>query len=292
MSILKGMNLKLLLLLVGLTSLLGCQNKQKQKTDPAVTDPGIHTTTNPDKNYELHYDAIDQEQATQIVHWLDQGQKDIHQFFGSDFKQDFDVYLFSERDSLDKQWQKDWNMPDFKSQCWMVASGIAHRLDILSPRIWETQACEHNSKDTITTQKLIIHELVHVFHGQHNPSPTFEHVENIDWLVEGLAVYASGQLDEERYERAKTFMQTEEGPDKLANIWKGEHKYGLAGTLAKFIDDTYGRKALIQLISLTKADDVLQTLAITEEELIKRWKQSFLLINKSQARVIGIIGKL
>lgn len=291
MSILKGMKSKLPLLLIGIVFFLGCQDRQKQKTDPAVADPGIHTSTTANKNYKLHYDAIDQEQAKQIGHWLDQGQKDIHQFFGSDFKQNFDVYLFSERDSLDKQWQKDWNMPDFKSQCWMVASGIAHRLDILSPRVWETQACEHQSKDTVATQKLIVHELVHVFHGQHNPSPTFENVENIDWLVEGLAVYASGQLDEDRYERAKAFMQGEEGPNKLADIWKGEHKYGLAGTLIKFIDDTYGRKTLIQLIGHTKADEVLQVLAITEEELIKQWKKSFLLINKSQAGVMGI-GKL
>ncbi|NNG11315.1 MAG: hypothetical protein HKM92_14200 [Arenibacter sp.] len=279
------------LLLIGLMLLLSCKDKPKQKNNPGVTDPGIHTTANPEGNYELHYDAIDQEQATQIVHWLDQGHAAILQFFDSDFKQNFDVYLFSERDSLDKQWQKDWNMPGFKSQCWMVASGIAHRLDILSPRVWETQACEHQSKDTIATQKLIIHELVHVFHGQNNPSPTFENVENIDWLVEGLAVYVSGQLDEDRYERAKTFMQSEAGPDKLADIWKGEHRYGLAGTLVKLIDDTYGRKTLIQLMGHTSADEVLQVLAITEEELIKRWKQSFLLINKSQASVMGI-GKI
>lgn len=279
------------LLLIGLMLLLSCKDKPKQKNNPAVTDSGIPTTANPEGNYELHYDAIDQEQATKIVHWLDQGHAAIHQFFDSDFKQNFDVYLFSERDSLDKQWQKDWNMPGFKSQCWMVASGIAHRLDILSPRVWETQACEHQSKDTIATQKLIIHELVHVFHGQNNPSPTFENVENIDWLVEGLAVYVSGQLDENRFERAKTFLQSEEGPDKLTEIWKGEHRYGLAGNLVKLIDDTYGRKTLIQLLGLTTADDVLQVLAITEEELIKRWKQSFLLINKSQASVMGI-GKI
>ena len=157
----------------------------------------------------------------------------------------------------------------------MVASGIAHRLDILSPRIWETQACEHNNKDTLATKKLIVHELVHVFHGQHNPSPTFENVDNIDWLLEGLAVYASGQLDKERYERAKSYMLAEEGPNSLADIWKGEHKYGLAGSMVKFIDDTYGRKTVVQLIGFTKMNEVLGALQISEEELIRQWKQSF-----------------
>lgn len=262
---------KRVLLFMVIPFLFGCQHNPKQKSDPGAPQKAITQNT----PYLMHYDAVDELQAKQIAHWLDHGQKDINLFFDSGFKKKFEVFIFSERDSLDQQWQKDWNMPDFKSQCWMVASGIAHRLDILSPRIWKTQACEHNSKDTLATKKLIVHELVHVFHGQHNPSPTFENVENIDWLVEGLAVYASGQLDKERYQRAKNYMLAEEGPNSLADIWKGEHKYGLAGSMVKFIDDTYGRKTVVQLIGFTKVNAVLGALQISEEDLIMQWKQSF-----------------
>jgi len=259
------------LLFIFIPLMFGCQHNPKQKSYPGTAKKAMPENT----PYQIHYDALDEQQAKQIARWLDQGQKEINKFFDGGFKKKFEVFIFSERDSLDQQWQKDWNMPDFKSQCWMVASGIAHRLDILSPRIWETQACEHNNKDTLATKKLIVHELVHVFHGQHNPSPTFENVENIDWLVEGLAVYVSGQLDKERYERAKSYMLAEEGPNSLADIWKGEHKYGLAGSMVKFIDDTYGRKTVVQLIGFTKVNEVLGALQISEEELVRQWKQIF-----------------
>jgi hypothetical protein len=225
-------------------------------------------------SYELHYDLIDNQEASRITLWLNQGQQNIIQFFGTDFKRNFNVYLFSNRDSLDKQWQKDWNMPGFKSQCWMVASGIAHRLDILSPRKWSTQACEHDAKDTVATKKIIFHEIIHVFNGQHNPSPTFENIVNIDWFVEGVAVYASGQLDEKRYKSCRDFIIDKGGPNALSEIWKGENKYGLAGSLVKYIDNNFGRTTLVHFLSLTTATEMLDYLKISEEELISKWKKS------------------
>ncbi|MCD4691792.1 MAG: hypothetical protein K8R79_02665 [Calditrichales bacterium] len=268
--------MKKLMILMIIITMSSCQYTQKQKTNSEITEP-IKTKEKviEKKPYRIHYDSIDNKQAEQIEHWLNQGQKDIEGFFNKGFEKKFDVYIFSERDSLDKQWQKDWNMPDFKSQCWMVASGIAYRLDILSPRIWKTQACEHDNNDTIAIKKLIIHELVHVFHGQHNPSPTFENIENIDWFVEGLAVYVSGQLDDGRLKRAKSHILDNGAPNKLADIWKGKHKYGFAGSIVKFIDDKYGREVLVKLITFTKATEILNTLSISEKELIKEWKQSF-----------------
>jgi len=256
--------------------LFGCKDATK-KSSQAGTDtvPRSESLTLQGDFYRLHYHSSDKIQAKKIAQWLDQGRTESTQFFNSDFKAEFDVSIFPNRDSLDAQWQKDWNMPDFKSQCWMVASGIAHRLDILSPSVWATQACEHNSKDEEATRKLILHELIHVFHGQHNPSPTFDNIDNIDWLVEGIAVYASSQLDTARYDRAKKAIIKGEGPVLLANMWKGEHRYGYSGSMIKYIDDTYGREVVIQLIGLTKIDEVLAVLAISEEELIDQWKRSF-----------------
>lgn len=222
----------------------------------------------------LHYDSEDEHQARQIATWLKQGHKTVHAFFGRDFNRKFDIHIFRDRESLDKQWQKDWNMPEFKSQCWMVASGVAHRLDILSPRVWETQACEHDNKDTLATKKIITHELVHVFHGQNNPSPTFDDIVNIDWFVEGIAVYASGQLDGERRERTRDCILRGECPAKLSDVWKGENKYGFAGSLIKFIDDKYGRDVLVDLLKYTNATEILKILDVSEEELLEQWKQS------------------
>jgi len=265
-----------LLALFSLLILFGCHHSSK-KTSQSQSNELAHAEklTQQDDFYRLHYQPIDKPQAEKIAIWLDQGQSGVTEFFKTDFKTQFDVHIFPERDSLDAQWQKDWNMPAFKSQCWMVASGIAHRLDILSPRVWPTQGCEHDNSDEEATRKLILHELIHVFHGQHNPSPTFENIDNIDWLVEGLAVYASGQLDAARFGRAKISMQKGEGPELLANMWKGEHRYGYSGSMVKFIDDTYGRDVLIQLISLATADEVLNLLSTTEEELLEQWRLSF-----------------
>ena len=223
--------------------------------------------------YTLHYDPVDAKQSAQIVRWLEEGKELVNSFFGRDYKSQFGVYLFSERDSLGKQWQKDWNMPKFKSRCWMVASGIAHRLDVLSPRVWKEQACGHDVRDTLATKRIIIHEMVHVFHGQYNPSPTFEDVDNIDWFAEGLAVYASGQLDQERYSDARRLIISKGGPKKLSKVWKGSNKYGIAGSLVKFIDEKYGREVLIELIGFTTADQMLGYLKTTEKKLITTWKE-------------------
>jgi len=224
--------------------------------------------------YKVHYDPVDSLMIKNINLWLEMGRQNVIAFFGKDYQKQFDVYLFSNRDSLDKQWQKDWNMPEFKSQCWMVASGIAHRLDILSPRTWEFQACEHDAADTSATRKIIFHEMIHVFHGQLNPSPAFENTDNIDWFIEGIAVYASGQLDEERYKNARNFMITNEGPKQLSDIWKGNNKYGFAGSMVKYIDDNYGRSALVNLLSFASADEILDYLKISEEQLVLKWKNS------------------
>ncbi|WP_181394611.1 hypothetical protein, partial [Staphylococcus pseudintermedius] len=78
--------------------------------------------------------------------------------------------------------------------CWMVASGVADGVRMLSPRAWKTEACEHDAGDARHVEQLLAHELVHVFHGQHNPSPAFLAVTGIVWFVEGLATLASGQL--------------------------------------------------------------------------------------------------
>ena len=225
------------------------------------------------KFYRLHYDPVDKTEAEKIARWLDQGHTELITFFSIDFKSEFDVYIFSIRDSLDAQWQKDWNMPGFKSQCWMVASGIGHRLDILSPRVWQAQACEHDSRDEEATRKLVLHELIHVFHGQHNPSPTFDSIVNMDWFVEGLAVYASGQLDKDRYDRARSSIRNGQVPEQLAELWKGADRYGFAGSMVQYIDIQYGRDVLTQLMGQTKASDVLEILDTSEVKLMEDWTE-------------------
>ncbi len=144
--------MKSILSVIIILTLIGCQNAQKETSNSETTE--VNKSNSEEQSFHIRFDSIDSQQAVEIDNWLEEGIEDISAFFKKGFEKDFDVYIFSERDSLDKQWQKDWNMPGFKSQCWMVASDIGHRLDILSPRIWEAQACEHDSKDSVATKKI------------------------------------------------------------------------------------------------------------------------------------------
>lgn len=197
----------------------------------------------------------------------------VQDFFDQEFRSSFEIYIHPSRAALDAQWQKDWQAPDFKSECWMVASGIGSKLDLLSPSRWQEEACEHKADDTVATQKLIEHEVMHVFHGQINPSHDFNAVQGLDWLVEGVATYASGQLTSKRVSDLRSLLAENKMPLSLDDYWKGKHKYGLSGGLVKYIDHVHGRKVLFSLLSLTTRQQALEVLKTTEKDLIDSFKK-------------------
>ena len=223
--------------------------------------------------FVLHYDLGDAAQES-IKEYTQEGLQKISDFFDKPFKKKVNVYLFLNRARLDAQWRKDWGMPEFESECWMVGSGILSRLDLLSPSAWQAEACEHDSQDSVEIRQLVVHELTHVLHSDYNQSPEFNNINNIDWFVEGLATYASGQLDKERYEPMVAFVKETGGPTELANFWKGQHRYALSGSIVKYIDQAYGRKVLSELMLYSDVNDILSRLGLTEEGLIKAWRET------------------
>jgi len=222
-------------------------------------------------SYTLHYTSADLSSIDAYQKAIDNGLRGVEQFFDRPFKSKFDVVIYPDRKMLDSVWRKDWNMPDFKSECWMVASGVAKKIDIISPRMWDMESCEHKYSDTVQTQRLISHEMVHVFHGQLNVSPDFSDVENIDWFVEGLATYASGQCDEKRLAEVKKSIEDKTAPSVLDKFWTGKMKYGLSGSMVMFIDHKHGRAKLLQLMPYNKLKQILDRLGTTEDELISGW---------------------
>lgn len=223
--------------------------------------------------YSFYYKTSDKQNIVEYKACFESGKKTVEKFFQDSFKNDFSIYIHPSRSSLDITWQKDWKMPEFKSECWMIASGVATKLDILSPKLWDELSCEHIYSETTKTQQLITHELVHVFHGQLNLSPDFSNVEGIDWFVEGLATFASGQCDSVRISEVKKAISENKIPKNLDNFWTGKNKYGLSGSLVMYIDHKYGRKKLIELLPLNIKADILLTLATTEAELLNEWKR-------------------
>ena len=228
--------------------------------------------------YTLVYTQADKTEKDVYAAMVDNGIKAVQGFFGAKYKSPFEVWIYPNRQAIDMQWQKDWNMPDFKSECWMVASGVATKLDIIAPKAWDKESCEHRYADKAKVQQLITHELVHVFHGQHNSSPDFSDVTGIDWLVEGLATYAAGQMDETRLAELHKAIGDNQTPGTLDKFWTGKYKYGLSGSVVWFIDKRFGRAKLKQLLTFNHIDQVMQALNTTESDLLRDWKK-FVLSN-------------
>ncbi len=228
------------------------------------------------EGYSIYYGKSEKQNIKEYIQLFTNGKEQVEQFFKTPFSSEFNVYIHPTRTSLDSTWQKDWNIPGLRSQCWMVASGVASRVDIISPKKWDSLACEHSFTNTVKTQRLITHELVHVYHGQRNLSPDFSDVNGIDWFVEGLAVYASGQLDSDRLRRLHDFLSANEPPSQLVDFWKGDNKYGLAGSVVKYIDQKYGREKLIGLLRFNKLDELLKSLGTSENEFVLEWKDTML----------------
>ena len=76
-------------------------------------------------------------------------------FFGSPFPRPFTVRVFPNRASLTAHWSKSWGVSDLKPECWMIASGVANELALLSPRAWPAEACEHDPADTAATRRVL-----------------------------------------------------------------------------------------------------------------------------------------
>lgn len=224
------------------------------------------------KGFTLMYTSSDSEYLPLYEMLTIQGIESVSTFFGLPFLKEATICVHPGRRSLDSTWQRDWSMPEFTSECWMVASGTAERMDMISPVRWETEACEHRFADSLKTVQLITHELVHVFHGQRNVSPDFSNTAGIDWLIEGLATYASGQCDGERMSAVKKAIAENAAPGNLDSFWKGNLKYGLSGSMVMYIDKTFGREKLISLLPYASKAEVFSQLGTNEQELLEGWK--------------------
>jgi Peptidase of plants and bacteria len=155
----------------------------------------------------------------------------------------------------------------------MVAAGVADRLLILSPRVWKTEAVEHDPADAAHVREVVAHELVHVFHGQQNPIGDFEGMDDLGWFVEGLATYVSGQLSHEHRGAAAEAIQAGKGPVRLADAWSGRYRYGVCGSMVEFVDQRWGRETIANLLAVTKPEIALKLLGVTEAQFLEDWQK-------------------
>jgi len=224
--------------------------------------------------YTIHYTDADSAAVRSVSASVRQGMRVVEKFFGAPFPEPFDVRLFPARADLDRWWQAAWGMPDLHSECWMVASGTGPELDVLTPRVWKTEACEHDPADSARTARLLTHEIVHVYHGQHNPRPDFEGLDAIGWFPEGLATYASGQLAHEHAGQAHEAIERGKAPARLEDGWSGKYRYAVSGSLVRYVDAKWGRKAIVLMMADTSEAGILARLHTEEATLLRDWRQS------------------
>jgi hypothetical protein len=198
-----------------------------------------------------------------------EGRSRIKDFFGAPIPKPFTVRLSPSRNAFTEFFKKKWGITE--SQCWWVAAGVADTFIMLSPRVWAKEACEHDAHDADHVKGIVMHELVHVFHAQHNAK--VEELEEIGWFVEGLAAYASGQLEGRHKGAARKAIETNAAPKKLAKAWSGPHRYGVSGSLVQYIDVTYGREMILKMLPVASQTDLLNMIKLTEPQLLDAWRK-------------------
>lgn len=201
---------------------------------------------------------------------VDAGRTRVEAYFGRPFPKPFLVEVLSSRGEMDAAFAERWKAP--KTACWMVAAGVGDRLFVLSPRVWRTQACEHDARPAHVGE-IVGHELVHVFHGQHGPNGDFNGMDELAWFVEGLATTVSGQLDGAHAGDARAALKAGRGPKSLARAWSGRYKYGVSGSLVRFIETTRGRATIDRLLRVGTNAAAMATLRTTEGAFLSAWRQ-------------------
>jgi hypothetical protein len=223
--------------------------------------------------FGLSYTLTDKPEIGEYLQMTKAGIEQVQVFFDDTYKKKFGIFIHPHRESIDKQWATDWKIPGYKSECWMVASGIPEKLDLLSPAAWEKESCEHDFHNKTEIQQIITHELIHVFHGQVSNTVDFGDFNGLDWFVEGLATYASGQCDSKRIDEIKEAILKKEIPDSLDDFWKGKLRYGLSGSVVMYLDSFYGRNRLKELLKFKTKEEMLGALQISEGDLLSGWKK-------------------
>jgi hypothetical protein len=263
----------------GLSCAPGCATAPVMNAPPATPAPGpeLPTTTadtpasvrRPD--FTFSYEPIDDQIQVLLRDDLERGRALIEAFFGEPFAEPLQVLLLPDRAAFTASLPPEWGMTE--TQCWMVAAGVADGLYMLSPRAWSRDACEHDGADQQHVRNIVAHELMHAFHMQHNPTRDGTGLEPLGWFVEGLATYASGQLEEGHTASALQALEAGAAPARLADGWAGKYRYGVSGSLVEYVDITYGRDTLRQLLQVTTQEALLDLLAVRERELLDGWER-------------------
>lgn len=224
------------------------------------------------KQLLLTLSAEDEGARAQLTAQLTTARSQVEEFFDAPFEEDIQVTIHPNRGRFTASFPAEWGLTT--TECWMVAYGVADQLSALAPRVWSEQACEHDGADPEHVSQILTHELVHVFHGQHNPTRDFSGAEQVGWFAEGLAVLASGQLSGDHSEAAQQALDAEAGPTSLETAWSGPWRYGVCGSMVRYLDRIVGRAQLLDLLSATTNAELMAAADTTETLFLAHWAKT------------------
>lgn len=233
-------------------------------------DEGIDWITTAGPGFTLATAEQDRALIPELLAWGSSGRADVEAFFGRSFRSHFVVRVFPDRASLVAYWVGVWHAPSLDDGCGAVAAARGREITYLSPAAWPTDAC---GLDAGSNQGAVIltHELVHVLHEHWNPR-LGEVAHAIPWFVEGLAVYASGQLRRDYAGRVKAAVVTGQAPTSLEDFWMDSLRYGLAGSMVAYLDIRLGRRGLDRLLTALTLTDILTAVGGSKADLLVGWR--------------------
>jgi len=244
----------------------GCQSNE---SPPLLGEPAWQVTQA--GGFSLALDPRDSTLRASLIAHGGAALAGVYGFFGDSIRQQPTISVFPSRAYLTNFWRSAWGQPSFNPECWMIAAADSRRVQLLSPLVWAAESCGHNAADQTTLARVVMHEMVHVYHRQANPSPTFVSQADLWWFVEGLAVFASGQFDAAARARVKSAVNGGLAPASLSALFTGAAGYDGAGSLVAFIDARFGRAMLISLKTATSTAGLLATLGQSEPQVIQQW---------------------
>ncbi|HRF59732.1 MAG TPA: hypothetical protein PLH94_07450 [Fimbriimonadaceae bacterium] len=196
----------------------------------------------------------------------------VEAFLGTPFAKPFRIVIARDRATFDAELAARWKLPP--TEKWMVGAGGADALVVLSPDRWKAEAVEHDGNSKRELEEIVAHELSHVYHAQRCPKPDFDGMDDMGWFIEGLAVVVSGQLESAHRTAAKRAKEADKLPTKLADCWSGPFRYGVSGSLVRYVEAWKGKATIVRLLSATSNAEAMAILGITEDALLRDWAGS------------------
>jgi hypothetical protein len=224
-----------------------------------------------DANVRVEYQDPDASLAPAMLEHARAGRTAAAAFFGEAFATGFTLRVYPDRPSLVAYWRSQWGQ-SFTPWCWLVASATRTLAVTFSPRLWQADTCGHVG-NAAELRSIMTHEIIHVLNGQLNTLTEVNDVLAMKWLTEGIAWYAAGQFDDRGRSQVRTLIAGGYSPTSLDRMWWDEGGYDAAGSVIAYIDTTYGRSALRQLLRATSNADAAARLGLSEATLLQRWRE-------------------